>query len=70
MPSDVAMERPNTRVVRIDLYDNIRWFSVAGCCWQQLDITSLRVLAVGDSTVERSGSLSQNVPNIVSKCHI
>ena len=64
VPSNVAVKRPDTWVVGIvlddqvtrlgDTVDNGRWL-------QDLDISSLRVLDMGDSTIPFADAFSENV---------
>lgn len=61
MPSDVAVERPDTGVVSVDLDDNVAWHGVADSDRQDLYVSSLRVRGVDNGAVPDSGSLSQYV---------
>ena len=66
VPGDVAVEGPDAWVVGVDLDHDVGWFGVADCYWEQLDVASLGVLAVGDGAVEGSRALGEDVPALIS----
>lgn len=60
MPSDVAMERPDAGVIRIDLHDYVRRNRGALRRGEDLNISPLRIGRVRDATVPGSEALSED----------
>lgn len=56
VPSDVAVERPDARVVGRELQDLIGWDAGGGARGEDLNIPSLRVGFVGDDAVPDPGA--------------
>ena len=60
MPRNMAMERPNTGIVRGPLNDHMARISVATTL-EQVDITTLRIERVSDGAIPRTGTFSQDL---------
>ncbi len=54
MPSDMAVEWPDTGVVRVDMDDDVAGFGVTDGDGQDLHVSSLRVRGVDDGAVSNS----------------
>lgn len=72
MPSDVAMQRPDTGVIGVVLNDQVsRLRNAIDDCGglQHLDIASLGVLDVGDGAVPGANTLSEDVEVVPVEMH-
>ena len=68
MPGDMAMERPDTRIVRRPLDDHVARI-IRSTAMEQVDITTLRIERIGDDTVPGTATFGQDLEIVAVEMH-
>ena len=69
MPRDVAMERPDARVIGVVLQNNVARLSERYGLADDLHITALRVSLMGDRAIPETGAFGEDVEVVAVEVH-